>query len=48
MSASSDDRWWAVGGSVKWIWDERYFRNAYRYIAALRFTKRHDSSSTKH
>lgn len=29
-------RWWAVGGSVKWVWDEPYFRNVLRYIERQR------------
>ncbi len=24
--------WWAEGGSVKWVWNQRYFDNVYSYI----------------
>jgi REP element-mobilizing transposase RayT len=33
-----EQRWWAVGGSVKWIWDEAYFRNVFNYILKQRLT----------
>jgi REP element-mobilizing transposase RayT len=29
-------RWWAKNGSVKWIFDEAYFRNVKQYIADQR------------
>ena len=28
--------WWAKGGSVKWVWDERYFENVFDYITRHR------------
>ncbi len=31
-------RWWAVGGSIKHVWDRAYFQEAYEYIARQRFT----------
>ena len=31
-------RWWAEGGSVKYVWDEAYFRNVYNYIRGQRTT----------
>jgi REP element-mobilizing transposase RayT len=34
-------RWWAKGGSVKWIWRPAYFRRAFEYIANQRATERH-------
>lgn len=36
-----DDRhppWWSKGGSIKWIWDEKYFDNVYNYIERQRIT----------
>jgi REP element-mobilizing transposase RayT len=36
---SGDSRWWAEGGSVKWIWDEGYFARAHDYIERQRATK---------
>ena len=30
--------WWSKGGSIKWIWDEKYFDNVYNYIARQRTT----------
>jgi len=32
-------RWWAEGGSVKWIWDQHYFRRSFDYVAEQRFTR---------
>ena len=30
--------WWSKGGSIKWIWDEKYFDNVYHYITHQRTT----------
>ena len=30
--------WWAEGGSVRWVWDEKYLETAYAYILAQRTT----------
>ncbi len=32
-------RWWAKGGSVKWVWDQAYFDNVYEYVVRQRTTK---------
>ncbi len=32
-------RWWANGGSVKWVWDEAYFKRAYACMERQRATK---------
>jgi len=32
-------RWWADGGSVKWIWEEDYFERAWHYINQQRATQ---------
>ena len=29
-------RWWAKGGSVKWVWDQYYFENVYEYVRQQR------------
>ncbi len=29
-------RWWAEGGSVKWIWDRGYYENVYGYVERQR------------
>ncbi len=28
--------WWAKGGSVKWVWQDRYFHNVRKYILCQR------------
>jgi REP element-mobilizing transposase RayT len=33
-------RWWAKGGSIKWVWDEAYFENVRRYIERQRASGR--------
>lgn len=38
-SLEAGRRWWANGGSVKWVWDEAYFERAYAYIERQRATK---------
>ena len=30
--------WWSKGGSIKWVWDEKYFDNVYDYIVRQRIT----------
>ncbi len=35
----SRPRWWAVGGSVKYVWKKPYLRTAYGYIERQRATK---------
>ncbi len=30
--------WWSKGGSIKWVWDEKYFDNVYNYIERQRIT----------
>ncbi len=30
--------WWSKGGSIKWVWDEKYFDNVYNYITRQRTT----------
>ena len=32
-------QWFAVGGSVRWVWDDWYLENLYRYIKDQRTTK---------
>jgi REP element-mobilizing transposase RayT len=36
---SDGQSWWAEGGSVKWVWDEAYFRRSFDYIANQRATE---------
>jgi len=37
--SSESGRWWAKGGSIKWVWDEIYFANVKRYIKRQRATE---------
>ena len=32
-------RWWAKGGSVKWVWNQMYFDNVYEYVRQQRTSK---------
>ena len=38
--------WWAIGGSVKSIWNEEYFTNVFEYIRRQRTTREVDDSMT--
>jgi len=33
------ERWWAKGGSIRWVWKREYFRSAYNYIERQRTTR---------
>ncbi len=36
--SGSGQRWWAKGGSIKWIWTQDYFNNVYEYITQQRIS----------
>lgn len=34
------ERWWAKGGSIRWVWKKEYLRSAFYYIERQRTTRR--------
>jgi len=34
------ERWWAKGGSIRWVWKKEYLRSAFHYIERQRTTRR--------